>query len=66
LREMFEAAVLDPRARLRDLVNQPTARQLYRAHLAGTGRYGAVLWSLLVLARWAERYLAPAGAGAAL
>jgi hypothetical protein len=30
---------------------------LFRSHLANTGRHGAVLWSLLVLARWAERHL---------
>jgi asparagine synthase (glutamine-hydrolysing) len=57
LREMVETAVLEPRARVADLVDQPTARKLYRAHLRGTGRHGGVLWSLLVLARWAERYL---------
>jgi asparagine synthase (glutamine-hydrolysing) len=57
LREMFEATVLCPQARVGGLVHQPTAHKLYRAHLRGTGRHGAVLWSLLVLARWAERYL---------
>ena len=59
LRPMFEAAVFDPQARLRDLVDQTTARQLYQAHLRGTGRHGSVLWSLLVLARWSETYLRP-------
>jgi asparagine synthase (glutamine-hydrolysing) len=57
LRETFEAAVLSPGARVAGLVDQATARKLYRAHARGTGRHGAVLWSLLVLARWAERYL---------
>jgi asparagine synthase (glutamine-hydrolysing) len=57
LRETFEAAVLAPAARARDLVNQETARRLYREHLAGVGHHGSVLWALLVLARWAERYL---------
>ncbi len=57
LRPMFEAAVFDPQARLHDLVDQTTARQLYQAHLRGTGRHGSVLWSLLVLARWSEVYL---------
>jgi asparagine synthase (glutamine-hydrolysing) len=57
LREMFASAVLDRRARVRDLIDQHTAARLYRAHLAGTGRNGAVLWTLLVLARWADRYL---------
>jgi asparagine synthase (glutamine-hydrolysing) len=57
LREMFELAVLAPGARVRDLVSQAVARKLYQAHLAGIGRHGNVLWSLLVLARWADRYL---------
>jgi asparagine synthase (glutamine-hydrolysing) len=59
LRQTFESAVLDPNARVRDLVDQPTVRSLYRSHLSGLGRHGNVLWSLLVLARWAERYLTP-------
>ena len=59
LRDTFEAGVLDPRARVRDFVDQPTARKLYRAHCSGTGRHGGVLWALLVLARWADRHLAP-------
>jgi asparagine synthase (glutamine-hydrolysing) len=64
LRETFESAVLDSRARIRDLVDQPAVRSLYRSHLSGVGRHGNVLWSLLVLARWAERYLTPVQAGA--
>jgi asparagine synthase (glutamine-hydrolysing) len=57
LRPMFDAAVFDSRARVRDLVDQTTARQLYQAHLRGIGRHGSVLWGLLVLARWSETYL---------
>jgi asparagine synthase (glutamine-hydrolysing) len=57
LREAFEAAVLDPRARVSDLINPDTAGRVYRAHLSGAGRHGSVLWSLLILSRWAERYL---------
>jgi hypothetical protein len=45
---------------VRDLIDRPTARKLYRAHLSGTGRHGGVLWALLVLARWADRHLRPA------
>jgi asparagine synthase (glutamine-hydrolysing) len=59
LGEMFEAAVLEPGARVRDFVDQATARKLYAAHRSGLGRHGGVLWSLLVLARWSERYLGP-------
>ncbi|HTU93549.1 MAG TPA: asparagine synthase (glutamine-hydrolyzing) [Gemmataceae bacterium] len=58
LRPMFESAVLDPQARVRDLVDQSVIRKIYETHRSGTGRHGGVLWSLLVLARWAERYLA--------
>jgi asparagine synthase (glutamine-hydrolysing) len=57
LRERFEAAVLAPQARVGDLVNRAAARQVYRAHLAGTGRHGGLLWGLLILACWADRYL---------
>jgi asparagine synthase (glutamine-hydrolysing) len=68
LRPMFEAAVLDPGARVAGLIDQGLARRIYRSHLAGTGRLGNTLWTLLVLARWADRYLGvgmprvPAGA----
>jgi asparagine synthase (glutamine-hydrolysing) len=57
LRPMFESAVLDRGARVAELIDQGIARRIYRSHLAGTGRQGNTLWSLLVLARWAERYL---------
>ncbi len=64
LRPLFEASVLDQSAPLGGLIDQDVARGLYRSHLAHTGRHGATLWSLLVLARWADRYLnasTPAG-----
>ncbi len=56
LRDMFESAVLTPQTPVSTLVDQATVRRIYRAHLAGTSRQGQVLWSLLMLARWAERY----------
>jgi asparagine synthase (glutamine-hydrolysing) len=59
LRPMFEAAVLAPDARITGLIDQRIARQVYQSHLLGTGRQGATLWILLVLARWADRYLEP-------
>jgi len=58
LRPLFESAVLDPQARVGDLVDQAVAKRVFLAHLSGTGRNGGILWSLLILARWAERYLA--------
>jgi asparagine synthase (glutamine-hydrolysing) len=59
LRQSFESAVLDPAARVGELVDQPAARALYRSHVSCLARHGNVLWSLLILARWAERYLTP-------
>ena len=54
---MFESTVLDAAAPISALVDQRIARQIYGSHLKGTSRLGNVLWSLLVLARWADRYL---------
>jgi asparagine synthase (glutamine-hydrolysing) len=59
LRESFESAVLDSAARVRELIDQGTARYLYHSHLSGLARHGKVLWSLLVLAHWADHYLTP-------
>ncbi len=57
LRPIFELTVLDPIAPISDLVDQPLVRKIYDAHLAGVSRLGSVLWSLLVLAKWSDRYL---------
>jgi asparagine synthase (glutamine-hydrolysing) len=57
LREMFEETVLGSQSRLAGLIDRGIVEKLYRAHLAGTGRHGQVLWPLLVLAHWADRYL---------
>jgi asparagine synthase (glutamine-hydrolysing) len=57
LREMFEASVLAPTVRASELINQRAVERLYRSHLARIGRHGGVLWSILMLAKWAERWL---------
>ena len=57
LRHTFTAAVLDPRQPVAALVDQAAAQQIFQAHVRSAGRHGNLLWSLLVLARWAERYL---------
>jgi asparagine synthase (glutamine-hydrolysing) len=57
LRPMFEASVLESQGPIRDLIDQSIARGLFWSHLAGTVRQGKVLWSLLILARWAERFM---------
>ena len=56
LREMFESAVLAPGSPAADVIDQATARRIYGHHVAGSSRQGPTLWSLLVLARWIERY----------
>jgi asparagine synthase (glutamine-hydrolysing) len=57
LRPVFEDAVLKTSAAVRDLIDQQTARALLQDHVRGTSRNGQILWTLLVLAKWAERYL---------
>ncbi len=63
LREVFEESVLRSGARIEPLVERSTAARLYRDHRRGIGRHGPVLWSLLVLARWAEAFLGGEGVG---
>lgn len=57
LRESFEANVLGKSAKVAELIDQTTANELYRKHLSGRSRSGNILWSLMVLGAWAERYL---------
>ena len=59
LRDMLESTVFASNARVSNLIDQPAAWQLFREHQNGTGRHGQVLWSLLILARWTERYISP-------
>jgi asparagine synthase (glutamine-hydrolysing) len=59
LREQFQDLVLAPSARVAGLINQHEAQRLFEQHLKGTRRVGQVLWSLLVLSHWADRYLTP-------
>jgi len=61
LNEMLQDAILSPRSRLADWIDRRQAEQICREHLAGRSRHGNLLWSLLVLARWADEYV-PAGA----
>ena len=57
LKELFHSTVLDSRGSVSNLIDQTTAGKLYRSHALRVGRHGDVLWSLLVLAHWAERFL---------
>jgi asparagine synthase (glutamine-hydrolysing) len=60
LRGVFEASVFRPQCSIEGLIDMPVAHRLFQAHLKGAGRHGRILWSLLVLARWAERFLGQA------
>jgi asparagine synthase (glutamine-hydrolysing) len=57
LRDMFEATVLGSGAKVGRFLNQAKVREIFQSHGTGTSRHGNVLWSLLFLVRWADRYL---------
>jgi asparagine synthase (glutamine-hydrolysing) len=57
LRDQFQAYVLEPRAAVAAYLDQSVAGALYESHRRRTGRHGALLWSLLVLGAWSDRYL---------
>ena len=57
LRDAFGDLVLAPSAPIAEFIDVPTANELYRAHVKRSGRHGTVLWSLLVLGAWTQRYL---------
>lgn len=59
LRDSFEANVLAPSAKAGELIDQAAAAKLYQKHLSGRSRSGNILWSLMVLGAWADRYLRP-------
>lgn len=60
LRDVFQENVLSTSARVGNLIDQAAARRLYEGHLAGRSHAGKILWSLVVLGAWCDRYLAPA------
>jgi asparagine synthase (glutamine-hydrolysing) len=60
LAPMFRDVVLSSSGPAADLVDRRRVASLFEEHFRGRGRHGAVLWSLLVLSRWAEKFLAPA------
>jgi asparagine synthase (glutamine-hydrolysing) len=64
LRDVFETNVLSPSARVSQLIDQTAARRLFAKHLGRWSRHGNLLWALLVLGAWAERYLDPSAVSA--
>jgi asparagine synthase (glutamine-hydrolysing) len=65
LREVFEDTVLSPQAPIAGLLDQSVVQCLYESHCKGISRNGNVLWSILVLARWCDRYLSSTGSASA-
>ncbi len=56
LREQVEHVVLRNDAPIAEYINTDYANRIYRSHCNQTGRFGQVLWSLLVLGRWLDSY----------
>lgn len=59
LRERFHDCVLNPSTKIANLLNLSEVQRLYDQHQKGVRRAGQILWSLLVLSSWAERYMKP-------
>lgn len=57
LRPVFEATVFGPHNPVSEWLDLAVVRTLYQRHLRRVGRHGQVLWAILVLAAWAERWL---------
>jgi asparagine synthase (glutamine-hydrolysing) len=61
---MFQDLVLAARGPAAELLDRRRVAALYEDHRRGRGRHGAVLWSLLVLSKWAETFLSPSSLAA--
>lgn len=59
LKNRFVDTVLSPNGAIGSLVDRGEIARLFARHQRGTGGLGQILWSLLILADWAERYLVP-------
>lgn len=57
LREFFEDMVLSPSSQLAGYLDLQTVRALFASHCNRTGKHGPLLWAILVLGAWMERYL---------
>lgn len=57
LREIFECTVLSPSAKIGDYLDLQLVRRLFAMHCNRSGRHGNLLWAILVLGAWMERYL---------
>lgn len=56
LKSQVQDIILNPAAPIAQYINSDQAAQMYRSHCNHTGRFGQVLWSLLVFGRWLDTY----------
>lgn len=59
LKGRFMDTVMAPNGAIGTLIDRAEVGRLFARHQRGVGGLGQILWSLLILADWAERYLAP-------
>ena len=56
LKEIFHDEVLNNHSKISRWVDLSVARRLTREHIQGLGNYGGILWSLLILEKWMQRW----------
>lgn len=56
LRDQVEEVVLKKGAPISQYISTDAAEKMFRSHRNQTGRFGQILWSLLVLGRWLDQY----------
>jgi asparagine synthase (glutamine-hydrolysing) len=59
LHALLADVLASPSAPLDRFVDRRVGRKVFADHSAGRGGHGRLLWAILVLARWADRYLRP-------
>jgi asparagine synthase (glutamine-hydrolysing) len=59
LRNRFRDTVLAPNGSVGSLLDRREVGRLFDRHVRGAAGLGQILWSLMILADWAERYLHP-------
>ena len=56
LRSQVQDIVLQPNAQISQYINTNYVGRMFKSHCNQTGRFGQVLWSLLMLGRWLDQY----------
>ncbi len=57
LKEIFRDEVLGPNSSISQWVDINTARKLFSEHTQGVRSYGGILWSLMFLEKWMQRWM---------